>query len=186
MVLSLICPAPTKAADVRLNIIDERKLAASLADGQVIFAGELYAPLDYDTKAAVNDRAEVRGLDDWEMLTVPAAETEPLRLLSLTLRKKPLNGMVLWWRSAFKGGPEVAAEALVDRSSAKRAAAESFQSAFAQAQAAFLQKVKDRPAPVEVDLEADEGGEADAEEMDDDDEGSSNPKRLHESGDATN
>lgn len=86
----------------------------------------------------------------------PAPALPPQRLLSLTLRKKPLGGMVLWWRTVLKGDPEVDAMALRDRSSEQRTRAEAFQKVYADATAQFKQRVKERreqggPEPIAID-----------------------------------
>ena len=161
--VSFFCPAATAAKDVRLEVPEERRLTAGLVDGTLLAEGELFGPLDPDCRAPVNE-AEVRGIEDWEMLTPPpallasgsTAGTEagaeagaasiapPSRLLSVTLRKKPLGGVTLWWRTVFKGDPEIAPEALQDRSAAQHQRAEAFQKAFADATAMFKQRMQEK------------------------------------------
>lgn len=159
--VSFFCPAATAAKDVRLEVPEERRLAAGLVDGTILAEGELFGPLDTDCRAPVNE-TEVKGIEDWEMLTPPpallassstaggeaeagaASAAPPSRLLSVTLRKKPLGGVTLWWRTVFKGDPEIASEALQDRSAGQQQRAEAFQKTFADATAMFKQRMQEK------------------------------------------
>ena len=156
--VSLFCPAATAARDVSLHVPAERQLAVKLQDGTLLAEGELFGPLDMDCSAPVN-ASDVRGVEDWEMLTPPAAlaapgegaaapsveaPAPPARLVSVTLRKKPLAGVTLWWRTVFKGDAEIDPADLQDRSASQQQRAEAFQKAFADATAMFKQRMKDK------------------------------------------
>eukprot|EP00045_Choanoeca_perplexa_P011395 m.120616 g.120616 ORF g.120616 m.120616 type:complete len:254 (-) comp15616_c0_seq3:791-1552(-) len=132
--VSIFVPQKTKSRDVTVavNDGDPAQLKLDLQENNV-FSRTLSAPI-----APLDDDDDI----DWELVD-DASATQPRRLLRVTLRKKDL-GMVLWWKAAFKGDPEVSPEKLVDRSAQQQQKSESFMEAFAAAQAEFKRRAKTR------------------------------------------
>jgi hypothetical protein len=117
--------------------------AAATAAGDHFFSGHLYGDVE-----APDEPEDL----DWEMATVSVKGVDR-RSVQVTVNKvSAIRGVVVWWRAALKGGPEIDVEAIPAR--AKGAAkTQKFQDALAEAQVMFAAKMAGREDNrVEVDI----------------------------------
>ena len=98
----------------------------------------------------------------------PEQQLEEVRLLHVDLQKKDLGGLVLWWKSAFKGDAEIDTNALADRTKKRATQSATFMDNFKKAQQMFVERVRNKegPQPVELDF-----GDDDDDDNDDSDSG---------------
>lgn len=146
VVLRLFVPATATSKQVKLSVdADSGNFRAHLAD-KLLLDKILYS--------------EIQQLDedigvDWELIDCPDDEQ---RLLTCTLTKKPSTiGSTLWWRSAFKGDPQVDPTKLADRSAKDIERAQKFLENFNEATRMFKEKMASRPDNrVEIDVDMSE------------------------------
>lgn len=138
--LAFKVPPSTAAKTVRVSIQGTDCLQIHISD-TLFFEGHVPTPLD-DTFILEDV--------DWELKDM-FFDGGSCRRLLVELRKKQMSGIVTWWRSAFKGHPEISEEQLVDRSAKQQSNSRSFFSALQEAQEMFREKVKDIK-PTEIDI----------------------------------
>ncbi|EGD74517.1 hypothetical protein PTSG_05881 [Salpingoeca rosetta] len=180
----------TRAKDVTVHVDSDTGEFDASADGWA-YKGTLFGPI-----APLDEPEDL----DWSLATVKlqrskegqqqqkpqeqqnkqssAWEGEGLRLLQVDLVKKDLSGIVMWWKSAFKGDPEIDTTAIADRSKQQEAASATFADNFKKAQEMFLQRIRSgeaRPPPLDIgsftmdtdhddaDDDADDAGDGDEE-----------------------
>mmetsp|Transcript_21657 Transcript_21657/g.56541 ORF Transcript_21657/g.56541 Transcript_21657/m.56541 type:complete len:259 (+) Transcript_21657:310-1086(+) len=150
-------PEKTKGSALAVETTRE-KLTVTLQGG-----GEPLLESSFFAEVVAPD--EVEDLD-WEMVSVPEPATEggkgageggggrPRRAVRVTVEKAGVvRGVTMWWKAAFKGGPEIDVDAIPGRASTA-AKTKKFRDAFAEAQAMFVAKMRDaEDNRVEVDLE---------------------------------
>eukprot|EP00040_Diaphanoeca_grandis_P025857 m.143967 g.143967 ORF g.143967 m.143967 type:complete len:249 (+) comp30344_c0_seq2:3-749(+) len=145
--IHVLCEPGTRAADVTVNVTEEKLSITTKANGTIL--EKLFF-------AAVEAPEEVEDLD-WEIADAPI-EVGKHRVVSVSLKKKDLFGtqVVMWWKSAFKGDPQVDSAKLKDRSVAKKKGNEKFAEAFKNAQEAFKHKIANEPDNrIEVQIDED-------------------------------
>eukprot|EP00050_Salpingoeca_kvevrii_P000327 m.146007 g.146007 ORF g.146007 m.146007 type:complete len:420 (+) comp10087_c0_seq6:982-2241(+) len=126
--LAVAVPAGTRAKAVAVSAPDDRHLRISV-DGAPVFEEELFAAI------------ETAEAPDWEILDWHSPEAEGRRIVRATMRKAKLGGIILWWRSATKEGPQIDTSELKDRPAASAKNAASFMESFAKAQEMFREKM---------------------------------------------
>eukprot|EP00055_Hartaetosiga_balthica_P013688 m.71267 g.71267 ORF g.71267 m.71267 type:complete len:319 (-) comp8341_c0_seq1:2170-3126(-) len=180
-------PLDTQAKQVHIMVDSIKgKVKASIKapkGGDIIWeiARELYAPIE-----DIPDQVDV----DWTLHTVHVSrdmdsggcsnemdegedDGEPCggkqRLLCIEMKKKQMSGIVLWWKSAFKGDAEIDTSKIEGRTSTTKSerAKSQFMANWETAQAMFREKMKSHKK-TEIVLDADD---VDDDECDEDVEG---------------
>jgi hypothetical protein len=92
---------------------------------------------------------EEAGELNWEITDYEPDALGGRRVVRVSLQKRPMQGVVVWWTRALENEPEIDTLSLPDRK--RTAGAEQMQSVWEQAQAMFKEKVANRQ-PHEVVL----------------------------------
>ena len=165
VVLQWFVSSPTvKAKDIALTYNEESRALRVTAADQELLCHTL--PHDIEPNKGTDGEAPV----DWELKRRSDGGDEQ-RFLELTLRKRAPAGLarvIVWWRSAVVGGPQIDLDSIVGRDSAT---AQSNLSAWEQAHAMFRSKMADGGGlreKITIDLSEndDEIGGADEREAD--------------------
>ena len=176
--ISFAVPRAVRAKEVQLSVNDrEGTLSLAIPSASVSLQKPLFGPI-----AQVAEPEDL----DWTLATVclpapkekqeretgsqrePEQQLEEVRLLHVDLQKKDLGGLVLWWKSAFKGDAEIDTNALADRTKKRATQSATFMDNFKKAQQMFVERVRNKegPQPVELDF-----GDDDDDDNDDSDSG---------------
>ena len=158
VVVYVRAPKTVKASNIRVQLDNkDNQLVVSLKDApKPLLREKLFGPV---TDSGNDDDGGDSSSDflDWSMQD--SADCAGWRLVMVTLQKKPpMAGLVMWWRSAFVGEPEIDTNAIQDRSSADVNKSRSFMDNFKEAQEEFKRRVAERKGQpkVEIDIDASE------------------------------
>jgi len=154
--LALLLPPATRAKDLRPELRPSPEPAAA-ASVLVHRSGAGAAPLLEVQLAYPVELPDEEDELAWEVTDYEPDSLGGRRALRITLRKRALPGVVVWWTRALATEAEIDPLSIPGRRRAAKA--EGMQSVWEQAQAMFKQKVAERAPPAMLDLG--EGGEAD-------------------------
>ena len=152
--ISVFVPAGTRAKGTEVAVAASRLKITTPALGALGFDAELWTDIELP-----EDDDDV----DWEIVDVKD-DPEARRVISVTLRKTAKFGsaIVMWWKAAVKGGPEIDVSTIKDRKQQAKKGGKTFSQVFAEAEAAFKAKVKAKgDTRVPVDIGSSSGSDAD-------------------------
>lgn len=147
--IAVVTPSGTKAPDVKVRLDtrpssnDPQRLRVWLRDATLLDT-ELTHPVEplppEEDISATNTTSEdgtASRTVDWELRDLDDGKGSRCVLICL-VKRSPIPGAVLWWKSAFKGDPEIDLESIQGRSASGSAAATA---AWDEAQASFRERV---------------------------------------------
>eukprot|EP00035_Acanthoeca_spectabilis_P025854 m.460148 g.460148 ORF g.460148 m.460148 type:complete len:245 (+) comp21950_c0_seq1:221-955(+) len=142
--LHAFVPTPTKASELSIRVT-ATTLTIGRNDGDAVLIGEWYGDVE-----PPEDETDL----DWEMASATTATNAAQRCVRVTVNKvSAVRGVVAWWKAALKGGTEIDIDTIPGRAKMAHKNRQ-FREAFAEAQAMFAAKMKDREDDrVEVDVD---------------------------------
>eukprot|EP01147_Barroeca_monosierra_P011216 gene11216-3270_t len=164
--ICFIVPGNCRAKDVNIAIDSaNRQMHVQIDTSGVLHNGILFGPIsDLSLNEDIDWTLVTTHLEDDMSLQQHTSEGDSdkqiqslpmqysnMRLLQVDLQKKDLNGLVLWWKSAFKGDTEINIDNIVDRSAERKAASSKFSETFKKAHEMFVQQMQDTYSQKDID-----------------------------------